>query len=507
MTASDLTAEDRVDQVGKPDDLVGELVSWARGLRYPDIPPSTAALAVSQIIAGLATVRASMAHPLGRGLVAAFGRPLAGDDPKRSAHVLAALSMCLEYDEIAYSGHPSASCVNVALSYAVPQRLDGRQLIAAVVAANECATRFQAAMLLGSFFRGQSATYTHLVGAVAARMHAQQADIRAWRDAMGLAFGILPAPVDTAFLSSDAKVFVAATPVRMALDACDAALAGLTGPRHVLECSDGVLERFSDAPMPDAVVARLGERWHTDTLSFKQYPASGYLQSTFECVERIATRLGRVGPEDVVGIRVHASILTCLLQQKSDPFLAADQVSVSALTFSAGYGIATILLTGSFTPRDLAGDGVRDADRWALAKKVEVCHDQELTMRMIAATVPLGEALRQAGRRALQVPAIKAFGDAEAVLDALGPPADSFTDATMAIGARVEVELRDGSVLVERVDQATGMAGPATRRDHREIVAERFRATGGPVEVLRNLDRLDELDADELNRTVTDALA
>lgn len=487
--------------------LIHQLVSWAAGLRYDDIPAHTAALARSQIISDLAAVRAARAHPLGRKIVTAFGEPFRGD-ARQTAHVLAALSMCLEYDEVAYSGHPSASCVNVALAYAAQERLDGRRLITAVVAANECATRFQAGMLLGSFFRGQSATYTHLIGAVVARSHAQQHPAGIWADAAGLAFGILPTPVEEAFLNSDAKALVAATPVRMALDACDAAVAGLTGAHDVLEGAEGVLARLSDVPMPDAVVAGLGRRWHTDTLSFKRYPASAYLQAAFECAERIAAR-AVIDPDDVTAVLVDGSILTFLLQHKVAPFLAGPDTPVAALTFSAGYPIATILLTGSLTTADLAGEGLADPVRWALADKVEVRHDKDLTRRMVTATVPLGEALRQAGpSRAMQVPAIAAFGaEADELLAALGPPSESFVDATMGIGARVEVVLRDGSRLVEELGQATGMAGPSTRDGHRALAAAKFTASGGPADVLDDLSRLDELDADATAAAVKGALA
>lgn len=485
------------------DELVHQLMSWAAGLRYEDIPAHTVSLARSQIISNLAAVRASRQHPLGRKLVSAFGVPFNGD-ARQTAHVLAALAMCLEYDEVAYSGHPSASCANVALAYAGPQRLNGRQLITAVVAANECATRFQAGMLLGSFFRGQSATCTHLLGTVVARMHAQEQKPEIWEDAAGLAFGILPTPVENTFLGSDAKALVAATPVRMALDACDAAVAGLAGPRDVLEGPEGVLARLSDVPMPDAVVAGLGRRWHTDTLSFKRYPASAYLQAAFECAERIAARTGPLDPDDVAAVRVDGSILTFLLQHKAAPFLAGADTAVAAMTFSAGYGIATILCTGTLTTADLTGG---DPGRWALAEKVQVHHDKDLTRRMVTATVPLGEALRQAGPRAMQVPAIAAFGDEAAELLAeLGEPSESFVDATMAIGARVEVELRDGTRITEEIGQATGMAGPETRATHPALAAAKFTAAGGDAGVLHELARLDELDADAVYAAVTGAV-
>jgi hypothetical protein len=150
--------------------------------------------------------------------------------------------------------------------------------------------------------------------------------------------------------------------------------------------------------------------------------------------------------------------------------------------------------------------GGRASGEWC---EERILVDKDLTRRMVAATVPLGEALRQAGAtRAMQVPAIAAFGaEADELIAALGPPSESFVDATMAIGARVEVVLRDGSSLVEELGQATGMAGPATRDGHPESAAAKFTASGGPADVLNDLRLLDELDADATAAVVRGALA
>ncbi len=492
---------------GAPADLLGELTEWAAALCYGDIPFRTTEFARSQIISHLAGVRATLRHPLGRKLVATFGAPL-GRDPARSAQALAALSLALEYDEVGYSGHPSASAVSVAIAHAAAAGLDGERLITAVVAANECAMRYQASTLLGSFFRGQSATYTHLIGTVAAYLHATGADADCWARAARLAFGILPTPVERALLCSDAKAFVAATPVRMALDTCIAATHGLTGALGVLEADDGVLARLSDVPLPEAVVAHLGKRWHTDTLSFKRFPASAYLQAPFECAERLAAGHGPFAAADIDDVQVDATLLTSLLDQKSAPHVVGADSATAALTFSAGYGIGTLLLTGGFTTGDLEPQTCRDPDRWVVADKVRVNHDLALTAQMLTATVPLGEALRQAGPRALELPAIKAFGAAATqLLDSLGPTEDTFEEATMAIGARIVLRLRDGTALTEEVVSATGMAGPQTAATHRELAAAKFLDAGGDENTLAELSRIEELSPRELTGALTHALS
>lgn len=131
-----------------------------------------------------------------------------------------------------------------------------------------------------------------------------------------------------------------------------------------------------------------------------------------------------------------------------------------------------------------------------------------LSERMVRATSPLGEALRQAGDRALDWPELHTWGGADVprILAGLGAPEETLENATMAIGARVAVELVDGTVVTEECEAFIGSAGLATRRDHRSLVREKFRAVGGPDDVLRELEDVDLLDpagtARALNRAV-----
>lgn len=487
------------------------LAAWARAVTHDDIPERTLYAARSQLISNLAAVRASLRHPVGRRITAAFGPPRQ-PDPTRSAHVLAALATALDFDEVAYSGHVSAGAVNVAVAEAERGRLDGTAVLAAIVAANECGARVSAATILSPFFRGQTNTHCHLASAAAARLHARRATPAEWTAGLGLALGILPVPLHHAVVTSDVKAFTAAAPVRLALDACDAAAHGLAGPAAVLEAPGGLLEHLSAVPVPEAVTEGLGRRWHTDTLTYKRFPGSAYLHAAFDCAQRLHARLTAdgTGPaaDRVRRIVVHGSLLTWQMERKVAPHLRGPATGVSAATLSVGYGVATLLLTGGFGPADLTGPALADPARWALAGKVTVEHDWQLSLRMAAATSPLGAALRQAGPRALDWPELRTWAgdDAAGLLAGLGAPEDTFENATMAIGARVEVELADGTVLAEAADAAVGSAGSATRREHRALVREKFLAAGGPAGVLADLERLDTLDAAATARTLAAAV-
>jgi 2-methylcitrate dehydratase PrpD len=123
--------------------LVTTLTAWAAGLRLDDVPERVVALATSQVIAQLAAIRAGLRHSAGAKLVRAFGPPLQSD-PRCSAAVLAVLGSWLNLDDTAYAGHLAPSTVAVPLAYAHAGRRDGRTLLAAVIAANECAARITA---------------------------------------------------------------------------------------------------------------------------------------------------------------------------------------------------------------------------------------------------------------------------------------------------------------------------------------------------------------------------
>lgn len=485
--------------------LTERLAGWAASLRLEDVPRRVISYAKSQVLAHLGAARAGMGHETGAQIVAAFGGPLQ-EEPKRAAYVLAALTMVLDFDDTAYAGHLSHSTVGVPLAYARALRLDGAGLLAAVIAANECAARLTAAATLGPF-RGQTASHTHLVGAPAARLKAAAAAPAQLVSAWGLALALPPWPLLPGFLGSDAKALTASVPVLAALDACDAAAAGLSGRGDIVEHPDGFLARFAAVPLPDAVAGHLGIRWHTETLSLKVYPGCAYLDAAVDCAIGVHRELASTPAAEIDEVVVHASLFTVEMERQSDPYLDGPRSPLSALEFSARYAVATALLTGRLEPADFEARRISSAERWQLARRVRVEHDPQLTVRAVRATAPLGEALRQAGERAR--PWLERIGGsaAQALLGSLGEPTASFEHADKAIGARLEVRLRDGTRLERTRDSALGAAGPATRSTHAELARAKFTAAGGPQAAADAWAQLEELDAAALTEAIGASLA
>ncbi|HEX6358716.1 MmgE/PrpD family protein [Actinophytocola sp.] len=485
--------------------LTERLSEWASTTKPADLPDRVMALTKSQVISQLAAIRAGSAHPLGLKLTRAFGPPWQ-TDPARSAAVLASLGSWLHLDDTAYAGHLSISTVAVPVAYAHALGLAGSELLTAVVTATECAARVTAAATLGPF-RGQSAAHSQLAGAVAGRLRCAGAPATVWVNAFGLAFGAPPWSLMRAFLGSDAKVVSAIAPVRAALDACDAAEAGLAGAPDIMEHPDGFLARFATVPLGENLVDELGTRWHTDTLSFKAQPGGPGVDAAVDCALALHGDLGPLEVADVAEVVVTSSLYTLAADHRVQAYLDGPRSPVSALGMSTGYLVATALLTGAVTAADLASPHVDDPRRWELAAKVRLAHDDGMTRDLMHSVAPVGEALRQAGDRA---GAWLGETGGQWLVDLVGdpgPPSTTYEHASKVTPARVEVRLSDGRVVRRELAIPVGAAGSPQRARHGEFVREKFLTAGGPVAAADALAELELLTPDELRDTLELALS
>lgn len=481
------------------------LVGWASRLRLDDVPARVVRIAKTQVLSQLAAVRGGLSHPYSGKLVDLYGPPLQRD-ARSSASVLAALTAWLHFDDTAYAGHLSNSTANVPFAYAYADGLDGTALLGAVIAANECAARITAAATLGPF-RGQMAAHTHLAGAVAGRLHCAGADARQWADAFGLAFAMPPWPLTHAFFRSDARMLSSTQPIRIGLDACDAAAAGLRGAPDIFEHPKGFLARFASVPLPEAITAGLGRRWHTDTLSFKVHPSGPGIDAAVDCALKLRARLGPVHPAGVTEVVIATSLYTLLVDKAVTPYLDGPRTPLAALVTASCYAVATALLTGKLEPADFAAPAVDCPSRWDLAGRIRFEHDPGMSAALLASDAPFGEAIRQAGDRAAGWLRELGGEDLVGLAGTPGPPRSSFRGAGKVTPARVSVRLADGSVHSEQVDIPAGAAGGQSAARQRHLVRDKYLATGGPADVLDAVDELERLDAGELRRMLDSALS
>ncbi|UYM22876.1 MmgE/PrpD family protein [Streptomyces albus] len=329
-----------------------------------------------------------------------------------------------------------------------------------------------------------------------------------WRNALGLAFAMPNWPLMRAFLASDARLFNTFTPVRTAMDSCDGARAGLQGAVDILEHPDGFLDHFASVPLPDAVNAGLGERWHTETLSFKMHPGGPGVDAAVDCAAALHRQLGPCRPEDIEEVVVEASLYTLFAGKKAASYIVGPGSPLGALVLHTPYPVATALLTGGLTVNDFAAPLLNERARWNLAERVRLVHDPELTKALFASDAPFGEAVRQAGEAAW--PWLRSFAGDEVAKLARGAVSDRtrdvFTSSAKATGARVTVRMADGRTASRQRMIPIAAAGPHTRAHHAELMREKFLEFGGSPGVADGAGELESMDADALRSWIESAL-
>ncbi len=503
-----------------------QLARWASGLRLEDCPTRVRGEAVNQMLSTLAALYGGWDSDLGRPVEGAFASPTRGRArvvptgdtaaPAHAAALMASWSMVLDYDDVMLGGHTGHSSVLVPLAMGSAGGRSGAELMTAQIVANEVAARINMVCAVGST-RGQMATHLHLLAAAAARAKLEGLGEEEFAETLAFAISYPSQALYPAFLGSDAKALCAGLPVRAGMEAVDAVRAGLKAPPDPLDDPRGFFATKASVPVRD-FLGGLGERWHTETNSYKIYPVCGYLCSALDAALSLVAEHGFAAGE-VESVEVWASLFTVGMDAHSAPYLDGPRSRVSTLTFSTPFVIASAILARKFTPEQLKRAWVEDPRVWELAGRVKSCHDIGLSLQALTADIPVGAALRRTKR--WQAAAFgwslarAAFGrwgrlrrpDTLRLVAGLAAAAGDrspldFTRSTKPMGARVEIRLRDGRVLSHSVSIPHGFKGAAAGADGRgvrELMREKFVASAttalGPDRAASVAGLIEELEA------------
>ncbi|WP_255148914.1 MmgE/PrpD family protein [Halorarius halobius] len=484
--------------------------AWATDLGYRDVPPAVRRAARAQVHSTVGAAVWSLDLPVADEIAAAVERDhgdgpvsfLGGPDStlRGACWGHAALSMALDFDDTVLGGHTGHSSVFVPLAAAEATGASGRRALTAVVAANEVAARVASAAAVGPF-RGQQTAYVHAVAAAVARAVIEGDDADTLADALGVALGQPPWPLDAAFLGSDAKLTSAADPLLVGLTAVTRAREGARGATDLLEAEGGFLEAFASKPLPEFLTG-LGERWHTRALTVKPVPGCAYVTAPVEA----ALELRRELPDREVTIgrvTVEGSLFCTEVNDRATPHVRGPDSTLAALSFSVPYNVASALLRGEHTARQFTPAALGESRVWKLADNVAVEHDPQFTMAALDSEVPLGAMLRRVGPGVIPY-SMSAVGPATTLrhLPTLArfvrkrPLPDDLSTADKRMGARVTVELDGGETLSATVDHPTGFAGhtlPEVRAVARNKLRAALEARGASDPEARRA--ADELDA------------
>ena len=152
---------------------------------------------------------------------------------------------------------------------------------------------------------------------------------------------------------------------------------GFTGIVDVFESPYGgfctTFSRSQDRFNLSELTSGLGERFETMRVSLKFYSCVGTNHTTLDAIRKMQERRS-FGPDDVARIVVKGSHAT--VEHTGWPYRPEGMTSAQ---LNLSYCVATLLLEGDVFVDQFREDMVADPARMALAKKVEVVEDPDIT--------------------------------------------------------------------------------------------------------------------------------
>jgi 2-methylcitrate dehydratase PrpD len=366
-------------------DYLDRLARWAAGTRLDALPATTVAAArlvlldtLGAILGGsaldenarlarLAALRSS------RDTATLLGQKRKAD-PYWAALANATAGVALEVDEgnRLGGGHPAIHVLPGALAVAEERGCSGRQLLEALVAGYEVGSRLGSATTPRPNLHSHGTWGTISTAVAVARLEASPAPVM--RTVMNLAASMSPANTWTPAL--EGATIRNLYPGRSAFQgilAVDLERCGFTGLRDAPSDVYGTL--LGDGFEPEKAVAGLGESYRIEQNYFKFHACCRYNHFALDALARLR-RAHRFADDDVV--RAHVTTIPFGLRM-AEP----EPASMLAAKFSIPYAVAAALVRGAANVAAFEASALDDERIRALARRVEVTADPEMSPRRI----------------------------------------------------------------------------------------------------------------------------
>jgi 2-methylcitrate dehydratase PrpD len=270
--------------------------------------------------------------------------------------------------------HPGSLALPAAFALAEADRtVSGRDLIAAIVAADEVGIRVGLAAKGGMFktgFHNQGTTGVFVAAAAAA--HVLRLNAHQTQQAFGIA-GSQAAGLMAVQDGAMTKSFHSGRAAQSGVYAAQLARLGYTGIPDVLEAPYGAFfSSFVDDWSEPALTDGLGTRWETLRIGFKPAPASNGSITAMTAIDKIM-RDNHLAASDIAQITAHVSHNT--LHHCGWPYEADRIQSVLSAQMNLRYGIAVMALERKSGVEQFAESKIRDPEILDFIARIEVEHE------------------------------------------------------------------------------------------------------------------------------------
>ena len=294
-----------------------------------------------------------------------------------AAYLNSLMSHVLELDDTHRDAicHVGSPVIPAALAMAERQRLDGRALLASVVAGYEATLRIAKAVQPSHWYRGFLSMGTcGTFGAAAAAAHCLKGDGAMFANAFGLS-GMQCGSLNSSIFA-DGDMGKRLSPSHAASAGVFSALMaakGFTGSTNVLEGTNGFCKSFADTYDLTQIAKDLGDSYEISRTSLKPYSCCRYNHAAIDGLMAI------MGPNGLKASDID-DILVKIFQVAviNRPHRAKPRSHFDA-KMSIPFSLAVAALKGAVGERDFTADLVDNPDYQALAARVRVVEDPALT--------------------------------------------------------------------------------------------------------------------------------
>jgi len=256
------------------------------------------------------------------------------------------------------------------------RRIDGKQLITAVVAGYEVGCRVGmtgGAAQLRRGFHPSATSGTFAAGAAAAKM--LRLNPAKTVHALGIA-GTQAAGLMAAQHSSMVKRMHAGRSAQAGVYGALLAARGFTGIEDILEAPyGGFCSTFIDRPDLSHLTNQLGERFETLNAGFKPYPCCGSNHTSIDALRKILGEHQEVNADNVQKIRIRTTRATKL--HVGWPY---EPKSLTTAQMNLSYCVAVLLHDRDFFVDQVTSKSIRRPDVLATTKKIEVLEDPQFDL-------------------------------------------------------------------------------------------------------------------------------
>lgn len=372
-----------------PENALEALVQFALGPTPAAAPTRTIENAKIFLADTLGCALAGSAAETNAAMVQAFagnegpyripGRPEA--TTRDAAAVLTAHAVhCLEWDAVHEPAVVHAMSVTTGALWAEVQSHDiisGRTFLECLIVGVDIASRLGVATNSPlRFFRPATAG---LIGATAAIARMRGLDRQAAKDALGLAYCQVQGTMQAHVEGTPALAVQVALSARAALNACNMAAAGMSGPHDIFTGPFGYFSLIEETGDTGMLLNGLGDRFAIDELSIKPYPTGRASHGVLSVLLRYISN-GTVTPGTFTGLK--ASVPPLVHRLVGRPLQPNMSPAYARLCLPFLVGLA--LQDGKIDPREFCKARFEDPAIHALAQKVDIIVDDNPDMNALS---------------------------------------------------------------------------------------------------------------------------